>query len=493
MALADYFHRSAVAAAQILSGFDEEAIKHRLENTTVGLVQGGDAQTFEGESCADLAVRILARLYPQLRIDGPSADSLVKLAKQVNPNIELIEGPVDFNLCIGAADGGEGINIYLGSSAWDAHYSPTEPQPIGNSQIAFGAGAAACLGAAAIFRAVFLDSLDLQADLTFSTLDLEPEATNDPLDFDALEIPVGTVLVGVGAIGHGVLWALSHASFHGELELVDPEKLDLGNLQRYVLGQSSDVDYPKVDLGAKALPGIAAKGHQMPWGQFVERSGYSWDRVLVALDSASDRRAVQSALPRWIANAWTQPGDFGVSVHPWQQGACLNCLYLPKGEIPSEDEQVALAFGLPERRQDIRRLLVGNEPTPAQLLIEAASALQIDPEPLMAFEGRPLRDIYVEGLCGGAAVPLDRIGAPAADIHVPLAHQSAMAGILLAARLSRNLLGRATSEAEATRIDLMRPLGTRLTTPIAKDVRGICICQDPIFKDVYYEKWNSAL
>jgi len=63
----------------------------------------------------------------------------------------------------------------------------------------------------------------------------------------------------------------------------------------------------------------------------------------------------------------------------------------------------------------------------------------------------------------------------------------------LAARLYRDLLGRSTSEAEATRIDLMRPLGTRLTTPLAKDARGICICQDPLYKEIYDEKWASDI
>lgn len=482
-----------MAAAQILSGFDEAAIRHRLEDTTVGICQGDDAQTFEGESCAELAIRILARLYPRLHIDGPHAGSLAELAELINPNIELIAGPADYNLCIGAADGGEGANIYLGSSAWDALYSPTRPQPVGDSQNGLGAGAAACLGAAAIFRAVFLESFELQAEVAFSTLDLEPQPTGDPPLLDGVGIPAGTVLVGLGAIGHGVLWALSHTQIQGELNLVDPETLELGNLQRYVMGKRSDVEKKKVDLAVEELPNIVGTGRQVPWAQFIVDSGYSWNRVLVALDSAADRRAVQDTLPRWIANAWTQPGDFGVSVHPWRQGACLNCLYLPKGEVPSEDEQVALAFGLPERRQDIRRLLVGNEPTPVQLLAEAASALRIDPEPLLAFEGRPIREIYVEGLCGGAAVPLDRVGAPVADVHVPLAHQSAMAGILLAARLCRDLLGRSTPEAEATRIDLMRPLGTRLTTPLAKDARGICICQDPIFKEIYDEKWVSDI
>jgi hypothetical protein len=492
LALADYFQRSAVAAAQILSGFDQAAIQKRLEDVRVGVVVGDNAARFEGVCCAEMAVRILARLYPKLRIEGPDVSSLFELATEINPNIEIVNDESNITLCIGDADGGEGKNHFVGSSGWDAHYSPTDHRPIGESNIPFGAGVAACLGAAAVFRAVFVDDADSENEVTFSSFDFEPSATTDaPTNLD-VEIPSTTVLVGVGAIGHGALWALARSGVDGELDLVDHDVIELGNLQRYALTKRNDVDRTKVELAAEQLPSLTVNRHAMPWAEFAAANGYRWEHVLVALDNAADRRAVQDALPRWVANGWTQPGDFGVSVHPWTEGACLACLYLQKGEGPSEDEQVAAAFGLPAQRDEFRRLLVGNEPTPGQLLAEAAAALQIDPEPLMAFEGRTLREIYVEGICGGAAVPLDRVGVPAADVHVPLAHQSTMAGILLAARLFREVLGRSGPGAEATRIDLLRPLGTNLTNPVAKDGRGICICQDPVFQAVYSEKWGDS-
>ena len=68
-----------------------------------------------------------------------------------------------------------------------------------------------------------------------------------------------------------------------------------------------------------------------------------------------------------------------------------------------------------------------------------------------------------------------------------------MAGILLAARLVGDLVGRAISNAEATRIDMQRPLGSRLTIPIAKDPRNICICQDSIYEEIYREKWGVSV
>jgi hypothetical protein len=489
MALAEYFQRSAVAAAQILSGFDEGAIARRLEGVRIGI--SAEAESAEGRACAEMAVRLLARLYPYLGIEGSDAEELRRLALSINPRIELTEGACDHTLCIGTG-AGSGRLIHIGSAGWDAHLSTTEVQPVGDSENPLGGGVAACLGAAALFRSVFLGEEDSVEQLTFSALELEPRASRTQPLLDSLEIPADTALVGLGAIGNGVLWTLARSPIGGSLTLVDPEKIELGNLQRYVMSASEDVGRSKVELGSEVLGGLETQPRAMSWERFVAEHGHRWQRVLVALDTAADRRQVQDALPRWIANAWTQPGDLGVSVHPWRRGGCLACLYLRPGEVPNEDEQVAEALGVPGQRQEVRRLLVGQEPTPPELLEEAASALGIEPEPLLAFEGRPLREIYVEGICGGKAVPLDRIGLPAAEVHVPLAHQSALAGILLVARLVGELLGEGPAEAEATRLDLIRPIPAGpLTQPLAKDARGICICQDEVFQAAYEEKWPA--
>lgn len=65
MALADYYARSALAASQVLAGFDEQRFRGVLEGVRVGLVIGTDAvQCTEGRALLDLLVRLLARMYP---------------------------------------------------------------------------------------------------------------------------------------------------------------------------------------------------------------------------------------------------------------------------------------------------------------------------------------------------------------------------------------------------------------------------------------------
>jgi hypothetical protein len=304
------------------------------------------------------------------------------------------------------------------------------------------------------------------------------------------------VLVGAGAIGNAAAWALSRGSLRGTLVIVDPEEVELSNVQRYSLTSLADVGEPKVDVLSRFFTGeLTTELVHDTWQSFVMERGSHWDNVLVALDSARDRRAVQAALPRWIANAWTQPGDLGVSVHPWtEDGACLSCLYLPAGEAPSEDKLIASALGLPRPDVEarIRPILWANGNAPRDLLEQSAAALSVPVETMLAYANRPLRELYVEGICGGAVLPLGRAGRPAQDVHVPLAHQSALAGVLLAGRLIAQISGMSPADTEVARIDVMRPLPEFITQPAKKDPRGICICQDAIYREAYSLKYVAA-
>jgi hypothetical protein len=496
MALADYFQRSAVAAAQVLRGYDEDRIRERLGAVSIGLLIGPDAETPEGAVLAEMLVRLVARLYPRISIRG-STSSLSDLALRINPVIEITEGDVDFAIALGGERLGENT-IYAGSDGWDALVSSENPCRIGSSSNPFGAAAAACLAAANLFRGVFeVDDDPFDKAVTFSTLDLESRPTTDPLDLHAVDIGPAAVLVGAGAIGNAAAWVLGKLPApSGELFIVDPEDVELSNLQRYVLCERSSVGETKVELLSDYLrheaPRLTVTPAPSDWARFVEKYGYLWEAVLVALDSARDRRSVQASLPKWIANAWTQTEDLGVSVHPWGDGACLNCIYIPNEAAPSEDALVARALGLgPEHELRVRELLFSNAPPPTELLDVVAANLDVSRALLTPFESRPIRELYVEGVCGGAIVSLDR-GAPNdPGLHVPVAHQSALAGILLVASAIARSVGRSPETSRLTRIDLMKRLSEFVTLSAQKDPRGICICQDPIYSEAFGLKYGE--
>ncbi len=503
VALADYYGRAALAASQVLGGFDAQAFEQRLNSVSIGIATSANAaNSREGRLITDLTVRLLARLYPALDVWGPPdaaafVERMRRVARATNPAIKLTRrGRADTGISVG--DAGEfGTTVYAGSDGWDALISASAPQPVGTSANPLGPGVAACLASANVFRRIFLEPWEstLDDDLCLSAWTFGRGPTPAAVPNDNWRLDSDAVLVGVGAIGMAAAWACAHAPMQGSLHLVDPEEIELGNLQRYVLATRVDVGRAKVQVARRAFRGnLRVQVHQADWESFVSQFGYEWRYVLAALDSAADRKAVQASLPGWVANGWTQPGDLGVSVHPrfGSAGACLACLYLPDQQLQNEDELIAESIGVPHRVLDVRTLLHLGTPVPRALLEEVASALGRPRDDLLRFEDRPIRELYVQGICGGAVLPLGQAGRPRADVHVPLAHQSALAGLLLASALAREAAGGGPSQTEVARLDILRPIGTDTLQGARPRGDGRCICEDIDFRRVYESKYLAS-
>ena len=492
MAIPDYFQRNAVAVSQVISGLDEQRLASRLADVCIGVTVGPDAGGHEGRAMADLLVRLLARLYPSIiiRVEGAggAGDEIRALARRINPRIDL-SGQATIETVIGAAKPSWPTTrtVFAGCEGGTAKLSTHGPQGCGASNNPFGAGLAACLAAAEVFRDVFLPGAELDGECEIAV----PDAGEWTRDNGDVEGNVGSlVLAGAGAIGNAAAWALSRAGVEGSIEIVDHESVDLGNLQRYVLARRDDENRAKASFVAGRFTGrLSATSHACTIAEFLEKKRHKVDNLLLALDSAKDRCAAQASLPRRVVNAWTQPGDLGVSSHDFWEGACVNCLYLPVGEQKNEDQIIADSFGVPDRLMQVRTLLYKNEGAPRDLLEAIAAARNVPLEKLLPFEGRPLRALYTEGFCGGAVIPLGEPGRPANEVHVPLAHQSALAGVLLAAAGVRmSLSGHVGSV--VTQYDVLKPQERLQVYPVAKHPGDRCICQDADFREVYRRKYR---
>lgn len=492
MAIPDYFQRNAVAVSQVISGLDEQRLASRLADVCIGVTIGPDAGGDEGRAMADLLVRLLARLYPSIIIHeeraGGVGDEIRALARRINPRIDL-SGQATIEMVIGTTEPRwrTARTVFAGCDGWTARLSTHGPQGCGASNNPFGAGLAACLAAAEVFRAVFLPGTELDGDREIAVSGAGERARGN----GDVEGSVGSlVLAGAGAIGNAAAWALSRTAVDGLIEIVDHETVDLGNLQRYVLAERDDEERQKAPFVAGGFNGkLSATGHACTIAEFLQKRSHRVDNLLLALDSAKDRCAAQASLPRRVANAWTQPGDLGVSCHDFLEGACVGCLYLPNGKRKNEDEIIADSFGVPDRLMLVRTLLYKDEGAPRDLLLAIAAARDLPLEKLLPFEGRSLRALYTEGFCGGAVIPLGEPGRPANEVHVPLAHQSALAGVLLAAAGVRIGLSERV-DSVVTQYDVLKPQERFQVYPVAKHPGGRCICQDADYREVYRRKYR---
>jgi hypothetical protein len=519
MAVAEYFQRNAMAVNQLLSGIEYEGLMKILSRHRIGLVVDRTAASHEGRATADLVVRLLARFYPKIAI--VAADSaakmqvreLAKLAKAINPKISLVDTTSSVTHCLAIGNSivelkrRDASTIYVGSANWLARVSHKGPVGTGGTKNPFGAGAAACLAVAKVFRMVFAGHLsDTETEREEIALSLLTLNTKKKLRGRGYHGPnLGKVLlVGAGAIGNGALWALASAQVSGELIVVDPQIIELTNLQRYVMAVRKDVGSGKAVSATQWLScvrNLRVQAHCKSWDDYARYSDWLFPRVLVAVDTADARIGVQASLPKWIVNSWTRDSSIGISRHPTLDnngGSCLACLYLPEGEMASEDEIVASALGFSTTRpknenqelRHIRERLDRNIPCDRKFLEQVSNRKGVAIEALLPFENRSLRDLYSEGICGGQVIEL-LASAGETRAEVPMAFQSALAGVILAAELVVDALGaRASPQPETTRIDLLEQLKSELSTPSGKDRRERCLCQDADFQDRYREKYG---
>lgn len=513
MGLAPFFDKAALAVAGVLPDLEFEVFKSHLEAVTVAVAfDDTAAQSFEGQTTLELAINLLSRLYPTLAIEARGTNSslfrdhLVSLAKAINPNIEVV-ADIDrakIALAVGTTPMSSRFPVlYLGSERWLARLSSATPMPSGSSRIPFGAAAAACIGVANVFREVFHDHLPnapLDKEVAFSTY--MPDGSAAAGSDLAIGSNLGTgALVGVGAIGSAVIWTLARLpGMSGTLHLIDHEPTDSTNPQRYVLLMAEDGAKPKVELACREFDnkgsGLTVIPHQMSYAKYYSRFGNSdLNRVLSALDSADDRILLQASLPRRVLNAWTQDVDVGLSRHDFiGSGACLACLYWPNGTQKSDDAIVLEGLRLPETRlREVRQLLELDSPLDTKFLADVAGALGIAPAELSQFEGHTIRHLYNGFVCSGHLMRLAH-DSHGADIQVPLAFQSAFAGVLLAADFVVDALGlRTDSFPDVTRVDLLRPLAPIPSAPEAKHPSGLCICHDEDFIARYRAKWPESV
>jgi len=486
VALAPFFDRiySAVGGHLSVSSDDLAA---SLKGVTAG-IKFSSPLSANDLWAAELAVNLLARLYPHIAIAGPEEDRLRlgALARKINPQIEIVtQAPAELTIGIGKVK--SGASLFPSASGWVARLSHSEYQPSGVAN-PYAAGAAATFAAAELFRRIFLKT-PIEKNIEVSLLNFDA-ATGSNMQMPPSSL--GEVLfVAVGAIGNAAIWALVRdAERDGHLVLIDNEKLELSNLQRYVLGTFEDVSKQKVLLASEALRGsrISVETITSTLEEFADQNrGIPAATICISVDNVPTRRAAQALLPKLIINGWTGERALGASWHIFsQEAACLACLYQPQGEGISQTDQAARSLGLSPERAAL--LWVTRLPLSDEDVAAAAKKLGVNREALEAWRGKSLSDLYTDVVCG--AVPIN-LPVMSRVETVPLAHQSALAGILMACELVKRTNPELTSMSQPEILvswdDILRPAPDIWTKPRARE-KG-CICNDPDYQQTYRNKW----
>ena len=509
-----FFSRVADAAVPLFDGIAREELQERLAG--IHVVVEASESLGEGEPLSRgylFAANLLARIYPTLTFLGPAflRTEAAELARKINPQVVITEAAADETprLLFSA----EAPMMQTGVSTWASGWNVgIDGALVGASEQATLSAslAAAAIGVGEIFRVVFADLLTpprprngpQPGSLNLITL----EERTDGLPTDLAGINLGRIhLIGCGAIGEAFVETIRGSGLTGSIVAVDPEPVEESNLQRYVLADDADEGEAKTALVRRALESDAIDVEEVSarWGEEAA-ARLAVEVAAVGLDTPEDRISVAASLPRRVFNAFTQPLDLGWSRHEdFGVKPCLACLYWPTHETAGRHEVIGEALQEPPRRvlaylaqpwpvgRPLIRPHLGEPDPPSPEDAEAWIARSILDDVLERFQrpaaerakwaDRDIEDLYRDGICGGAILG-GATAESARAVLVPLAHQSALAGVLLAVQVlaaAQPELATTRSEMIEGRFDVLRGFPQAPAVPTGRPVD--CLCFDPDF------------
>ena len=288
-------------------------------------------------------------------LEKDSANGLAKLCLKINPNCMFRSNPAsqgyDAALIIGEQASIEAEqNIFINAFGWLSYVSTKKGKRFSaDAQNPIGPLVASCLGSAEVVKTLFnkiaKSKFKSIGSLAFSALDYKVNQTRWNNPSLPNKISLDACLIGAGAIGMAVAYALaSLPATSGKLAVIDPEIVEVSNLNRYSLATITDVGSPKVNVMKRRLMGgLKVDAFKGAYQRYPRRSKH--DLVAVTVDNVKTRCEVQLDFPRVILNGGMYANSFTVSRHDdFLNKACLGCLYPAYSETIPMQQYPAMSF-----------------------------------------------------------------------------------------------------------------------------------------------------
>jgi len=166
-------------------------------------------------------------------------------------------------------------------------------------------------------------------------------------------LELALTLVGIGAIGTGVVLIMSELDAFGRLVAVDYESFARENRGTYSLGGTAEVTAkpPKVAFAETALARFDVLPFPYPVEELpaaIDRGDVPWFPLVVSgLDTPEARRATQRIWPDRLIDAATGDTMLGLHEHLHGLGPCMICFFPEERGGPSAAERLAAITGLP--------------------------------------------------------------------------------------------------------------------------------------------------
>ncbi len=418
-------HSRGMLLAEGATGRQRDKLERALEESRVAVSL--DPEMPESMLTARVLLTTLRRGPGQLLLErsglpASAADELAAVVDAVDPARPLT--------VVNNAGGTLAVRLHVGADAGSAVRVVPEGYGAHRPGNPVGAVYAAALGAAEAFKRtarVLPRRRELHRHLRFCPVTLSSDLAAAP-DLPA-ELLLDLALVGVGAIGTGIVLLLDAVGAAGRVLAVDYQRFGPENIGTYSLGGAAEVQAApwKTDMARAAL----SRFDVIPFREPADRLPAAMDArvvpwfplVLTALDTAAARRDAQRLWPDRLIDAATGDTMLGIHDHEHGNGPCMICFFPPDRSGESAAQRLAAATGLP-----LERTMRGTDP------LTETDLVNLRPE-----QRHILRPHVGTPVCGLAqAVGLTRLGATAYQPSIPFISLQAAClsvGRLIAARL----------------------------------------------------------
>lgn len=386
--------------------------------------------------------------------------------------------------------------IYVGSTGWSSYISTKKPckwptlPPNAISALYTGG-----LVVGEVFKYLLSEiSSDKISHLEYDLITHGKE--NQPVVEPSLPESIhfeDLTIVGCGAIGQALVYALKASTrLFGSITLVDNDKLEQSNEQRYIGAFEEHRGMLKIKLISQWLtqinPGLSILQAPLKYEEFARLGKPLGHEVVAAVDNAKTRINIQAGLPKVLWNVWTDTSQntlrYGAGYHtfegPYQ---CAACGYYPTKSNPDQKEMNSIRTGIPAK--EIEKKLANNEKVTEQDILRISQATGAPIDFLKPNLNKPFSEI-LHGDCG-----VFRLEAFETPTVTPAPHAPFLAGVFLASQI---ILRRIKLPDSAKLMDSVADFDA-FGIPneyclMKKQKHSKCFCNDQVYQNAYKEKWN---
>jgi molybdopterin/thiamine biosynthesis adenylyltransferase len=511
MALADFHTKAIHSLLHAFRAKDYDTVLRGLKKIKIALVFDDYSLILPNtQLILTTAINLLSRLYPKIGIiykgNKPHGvlllEKLKSQARFINPKLEFVRENDIFEaaLSVGSTHISAGRVIFMSADGWNIEISKNEPANLllGENYNPISATGVAAFGVAEMFGFVFrkrLRGFQTENKYVFSYLTYK-NTLSKSTPFPDIFLKDFT-LFAAGAVGSAAIWCLSKIPrLSGNIDIVDSQTVELSNLQRYILTSSKSLGKQKAEMAKEILlrPDLKVSAHSLSFERYVGlyRQDSLFDTIAIASDNSDTRFSAQALLPRIALNAYTDSGGrVGASRHRFDsEQACLACLYISKKPSQSKLSYLSELTGF--SHNVILKLLYEEVPLTDAHIRGMCQYKHYPKQKMMNWVGKSIDELYHDGICGGRIIDYIDESGTRRIAHIPLAHQSVLAGTVLAAEICKNSLGLISYEEEGVEISFT----TEMLPPYhavfrrSKSKTPPCICSDKMYVERYKEKYQ---